>query len=150
MLRGALRYTAVALILALVLACSAYLWDINRAYERVSGNSTVISSPYGDIEFTEGGSGPDVLVVHGSGGGYDQGELLVQAGLGSQFHWVAPSRFGYLQSTFHENATFDDQAMPMLTCSIIWESKRLLSSHYLMADLPLSSLQYCILNEYHR
>jgi pimeloyl-ACP methyl ester carboxylesterase len=34
----------------------------------------------------------------------------VQAGLGSQFHWIAPSRFGYLQSTFHENATFDDQA----------------------------------------
>ncbi|HUM80712.1 MAG: alpha/beta hydrolase [Methanothrix sp.] len=110
MLRGSLRYTAVVLILALVLVSAAYLWDINRAYERVSGKSTIISSPYGDIEFTEGGSGPDVLVVHGSGGGYDQGELLVQAGLGSQFHWIAPSRFGYLQSTFHENATFDDQA----------------------------------------
>ena len=110
MLREAFRYTAVVLVLALVLACSAYLWDIDGAYERVSGKSTIISSPYGDIEFTEGGSGPDVLVVHGSGGGYDQGELLVQAGLGSQFHWVAPSRFGYLQSTFHENATFDDQA----------------------------------------
>ncbi|HOU71232.1 MAG TPA: alpha/beta hydrolase [Methanothrix sp.] len=100
----------MVLILALVLVSAAYLWDINRAYERVSGKSTIISSPYGDIEFTEGGSGPDVLVVHGSGGGYDQGELLVQAGLGSQFHWIAPSRFGYLQSTFHENATFDDQA----------------------------------------
>ena len=110
MLRGSLRYTAVVLILALVLVSAAYLWDINRAYERVSGKSTIISSPYGNIEFTEGGSGPDVLVVHGSGGGYDQGELLVQAGLGSQFHWIAPSRFGYLQSTFHENATFDDQA----------------------------------------
>lgn len=110
MLRGSLRYIAVVLILALVLVSAAYLWDINRAYERVSGKSTIISSPYGDIEFTEGGSGPDVLVVHGSGGGYDQGELLVQAGLGSQFHWIAPSRFGYLQSTFHENATFDDQA----------------------------------------
>jgi len=83
---------------------------MNRAYERVSGKSTVITSPYGDIEFTEGGSGPDVLVIHGSGGGYDQGELLARAVLGDQFHWITPSRFGYLRSTFHEGATFDDQA----------------------------------------
>ena len=67
-------------------------------------------SPYGDIEYTEGGSGPAVLVIHGSGGGYDQGELLAQAVLGEQFHWIAPSRFGYLRSTFREGATFDDQA----------------------------------------
>jgi pimeloyl-ACP methyl ester carboxylesterase len=49
-------------------------------------------------------------VIHGSGGGYDQGELLVQAVLGEQFHWITPSRFGYLRSTFHEGATWDDQA----------------------------------------
>jgi pimeloyl-ACP methyl ester carboxylesterase len=49
-------------------------------------------------------------VIHGSGGGYDQGELLVRALLGEQFHWIAPSRFGYLHSSFHDGATFDDQA----------------------------------------
>ena len=110
MLRGVLRYTAIGLILAIVLVSAAYFSDISRAYERISGKSTVIPSPYGDIEFTEGGSGPDVLVIHGSGGGYDQGELLVEAELGDKFHWITPSRFGYLRSTFHENATFDDQA----------------------------------------
>jgi pimeloyl-ACP methyl ester carboxylesterase len=88
----------------------AYFLDMNRAYERVRGKSTVIPSPYGDIEYTEGGSGPPVLVIHGSGGGYDQGELIVQALLGDQFHWITPSRFGYLGSTFHEGATWDDQA----------------------------------------
>jgi 2-hydroxy-6-oxonona-2,4-dienedioate hydrolase len=50
------------------------------------------------------------LVIHGSGGGFDQGELLARAVLGDQFHWITPSRFGYLRSTFHEGATFDDQA----------------------------------------
>jgi 2-hydroxy-6-oxonona-2,4-dienedioate hydrolase len=105
-----LRGIAIGLILAVVLVSAAYFWDMNRAYERVHAKSTVIASPYGDIEFTEGGSGPDVLVIHGSGGGYDQGELLVRAVLGDQFHWIVPSRFGYLRSTFHEGATFDDQA----------------------------------------
>ena len=110
MLRTILRWIAIGLILAVVLVSAAYFWDMNRAYERVSGKSTVMASPYGDIEFTEGGSGPDVLVIHGSGGGYDQGELLARAVLGDQFHWITPSRFGYLRSTFHEGATFDDQA----------------------------------------
>jgi 2-hydroxy-6-oxonona-2,4-dienedioate hydrolase len=110
MLRWILRCAAIGLILAVVLVSAAYFWDMNRAYERVNGKSTVIPSPYGDIEFTQGGSGPDVLVIHGSGGGYDQGELLVQAVLGDQFHWITPSRFGYLSSTFNEDATFDDQA----------------------------------------
>ena len=110
MLGKILRWIAIGLILAVVLVSAAYLSDINRAYERIQGKSTVIPSPYGDIEYTEGGSGPPVLVIHGSGGGYDQGELVVQAVLGDQFHWIAPSRFGYLRSTFSEGATFDDQA----------------------------------------
>lgn len=110
MLRRILRWIAIGLILAVVLVSAAYFWDMNRAYERVSGKSTVIPSPYGDIEFTVGGSGPDVLVIHGSGGGYDQGELLAQAVLGEQFHRITPSRFGYLHSTYPEGATFDDQA----------------------------------------
>jgi len=87
-----------------------YRRDIDRAYERVRGKSRVIPSPYGDIEYTEGGDGPHVLVSHGSGGGYDQGELIAQAFLDDGFHWIAPSRFGYLQSTFREGSTFDDQA----------------------------------------
>lgn len=110
MFRKILRWIAVGLIVAVVLVSAAYLSDMNRAYERIQGKSTVIPSPYGDIEYTEGGSGPTVLVIHGSGGGYDQGELVVEAVLGDQFHWIAPSRFGYLRSTFNEGATFDDQA----------------------------------------
>lgn len=110
MFRRILRWIALGLIAAVVLVSAAYLWDMNRAYERVRGKSTVIPSPYGDIEYTEGGSGTAVLVIHGSGGGYDQGELLVRAVLGEQFHWITPSRFGYLRSTFREGATFDDQA----------------------------------------
>lgn len=110
MFRRVLRWSALGLIAAVILAAAAYFWDMSRAYDRVRGKGTVIPSPYGDIEYTEGGSGPPVLVIHGSGGGYDQGELLVQAVLGDQFHWITPSRFGYLRSTFPEGATWDDQA----------------------------------------
>ncbi len=105
-----LRWIAVASFPLLVVAAAVYVRDIGRAYDRVAGRSRVIATPDGNVEFTQGGSGPAVLVVHGSGGGYDQGELIARAVVGDEFHWVAPSRFGYLRSTFREGATFDDQA----------------------------------------
>lgn len=83
---------------------------MRRAYDRIRGKSTIVSSPLGDIEFAHGGEGPTVLVIHGSGGGFDQGALIARAVLGDRFHWIAPSRFGYLRSTFRAGATFDDQA----------------------------------------
>jgi 2-hydroxy-6-oxonona-2,4-dienedioate hydrolase len=104
------RWIAVALLVLAIAAAAVYALDISKAYRRVAGRSTVITSPYGDIEFTQGGIGPAVLVIHGSGGGFDQGELIARAVLGKGFHWIAPSRFGYLRSTFHAGATFDDQA----------------------------------------
>ncbi len=84
--------------------------DTKQAYTRISGNSALRSSPLGDIEFKRGGAGIPVLVIHGSGGGYDQGELIAKTILGDEFAWIAPSRFGYLRSTFQKGATFEDQA----------------------------------------
>ncbi len=108
--RRLLGWVAAGSIVLLIVLSTAYLRDMNQAYERIRDRSVVIPSPFGDIEFTRGGSGPPVLVIHGSGGGYDQGELLVEALLGDDFQWIVPSRFGYLRSTFREGATFDDQA----------------------------------------
>jgi len=106
----ALRWTSIALLALALLAAAAYFHAIGRAYDRVSGKSKLVTAPNGNIEYTEGGSGPPVLVIHGSGGGFDQGELIAQAVLGEGFRWIAPSRFGYLRSTLPEGATFDDQA----------------------------------------
>lgn len=96
---------------ALALATTGcYLRDMRRASRRLHDRSALCASRWGAIEYREGGSGDPVLVVHGSGGGFDQGELVAQALLGDRFRWIAPSRFGYLRSTYHAGATFDDQA----------------------------------------
>lgn len=102
------------LLLALSgIGVSLAIWfavDTRRAYARITGHSTILPSPLGDIEFKREGTGIPVLVIHGSGGGYDQGELIATAVFGTQFDRILPSRFGYLRSTFHHCATFDDQA----------------------------------------
>lgn len=105
-LAGLSAATVVAAVSTVVL----YRRDIASAHARVRGHSQLLASPYGDIEFADSGSGPHVLVVHGSGGGFDQGQLMVDAVLGDQVHWIAPSRFGYLGSTFHAGAACDEQA----------------------------------------
>lgn len=105
-----LRWTLVGGVLIAAAGFAVYRRDMRRAYARTEGQSTVIGSPYGDIEYRQGGHGPAVLVIHGSGGGYDQGELMVRAVLDDSFHWIAPSRFGYLRSTAVPGATFDEQA----------------------------------------
>lgn len=111
---SALRWWVVLLVLLLVVMVlvggTFHVMDMRRAYERIARGSEVMSSPQGDIEFAQGGAGPPVLVIHGSGGGFDQGELLARAVLGERFRWIAPSRFGYLRSSLPGGATFDDQA----------------------------------------
>ncbi len=98
------------LALAVVWVGVSYMYDVRKAYQRVRGKSTVLRSARGNIEYTTGGSGIPVLVIHGGGGGFDQGQLLVDALLGNEFQWIAPSRFGYLESSLPEGATWDDQA----------------------------------------
>lgn len=110
MLGRLLRWSALGLAAAVAAVVILYVRDLARARERVSGRSTVIPSPYGDIEYTEHGSGSPVLVIHGSGGGYDQGELIAEAVLAGPFRVITPSRFGYLRSTYAAGATFDEQA----------------------------------------
>jgi 2-hydroxy-6-oxonona-2,4-dienedioate hydrolase len=79
MLKSALSALAIAVAVFAVVAAVAYTRAMDHAYERIRGRSTVIASPLGDIEYTLGGSGPAVLVIHGSGGGFDQGQFLAQA-----------------------------------------------------------------------
>ena len=54
----------------------AYLRDIRAAHRRVSTGSAMVETLCGPIEYADRGKGPPVLVVHGAGGGFDQGLLL--------------------------------------------------------------------------
>jgi len=109
--KWSLIVVALVPVLLAAAALAAFRHDMADAYRRIGSGSQVARVPQGDIEYAVGGgSGPPVLVVHGSGGGFDQGELLARAALGDGWRWIAPSRFGYLRSTLRDGATFDDQA----------------------------------------
>ena len=87
-----------------------YQRDIRQARERVAAGSRIAQTPCGPIEYAVTGDGPPVLVVHGSGGGYDQGldfgEPLATHGL----RVIAVSRFGYLRTPLPADASAAAQA----------------------------------------
>lgn len=99
--------------LVVVLGVSVYLSyqrDIQLAYARLATGSQLVETPCGTIEYALAGVGPPVLIVHGSGGGYDQGlefgQMLVRRG----FRIITVSRFGYLRSELPADASAVAQA----------------------------------------
>lgn len=69
--------------------------DINSELDE---GSSLVELDYGVVEYGREGVGDPVLVIHGAGGGYDQGLFVGRELFGSGRDLIAPSRFGYLRS----------------------------------------------------
>ncbi len=96
---------------AAALAYAAYRKDMEAARQRIEAdNRQVIDSAEGPIEFAESGDGPPVLLIHGAGGGFDQGLDLGRAFVGDNYRVLAPSRFGYLGTPLLADASAEAQA----------------------------------------
>jgi pimeloyl-ACP methyl ester carboxylesterase len=87
-----------------------YRRDVQAARKRVEAGSRMIETKCGRIEYGDAGHGKPVLLIHGAGGGYDQGLLLGDLVLGEGFRLIAPSRFGYLKSPVPEDSSLEAQA----------------------------------------
>jgi pimeloyl-ACP methyl ester carboxylesterase len=95
---------------ATALAYTAYRKDIEVAKRRIDADRQLVDTAEGPIEFAESGDGPAVLLIHGAGGGFDQGLELGRAFLGDHYRLVAPSRFGYLGTPLPTDASAEAQA----------------------------------------
>ena len=95
---------AVTAVVFVALAYPRYQHDMHEARERLLAGSQVIQTNSGPIEYATVGDGYPVLVVHGAGGGYDQGLILAQF-VGDDFRRIAISRFGYLRTPLSINAS---------------------------------------------
>lgn len=84
--------------------------DIGAARLRVSAGSMHATTACGPIEYSQIGQGRPLLVVHGAGGGYDQGLLFAGPLADRGFRVTAMSRFGYLRTPLPEDASPRTQA----------------------------------------
>jgi len=87
-----------------------YRQQLRAAQERISNASRLVQTPCGPIEYAIAGDGTPVLVVHGAGGGYDQGLDFARPLIGNGFRVIAMSRFGYLRTPLPHDASAAAQA----------------------------------------
>ncbi len=109
------RSTFVGLVCVLGLAAavtvrSRILDDMDAAAARAAQGSTLIATRCGPIEYQEAGAGVPLLVVHGSGGGHDQGMAFARPLASQGVRVIAMSRFGYLRTPMPADASAVTQA----------------------------------------
>jgi pimeloyl-ACP methyl ester carboxylesterase len=105
---------AIAAI-AVIVVLATFTWqsfdrDIDAARARVATGSRIAETTCGRIEYAVAGAGSPVLVVHGAGGGFDQGLAFGQPLIDAGFQVIAPSRFGYLRTPLPADASPAAQA----------------------------------------
>ena len=89
----------------------AYSAEMARAEALVSPElSTTTNTRFGVLEYAEAGQGAPLLMIHGTGGGLDQGLFFAKRFAEGGYRVIAPSRFGYLRSAFPEDPSSENQA----------------------------------------
>jgi pimeloyl-ACP methyl ester carboxylesterase len=85
--------------------------DMRKARERLDAvPRSTVATRFGTIEWAEAGDGPPVLMLHGTGGGSDQGLLFCARLVAAGWRVIAPSRFGYLGTDFPDDPSAANQA----------------------------------------
>lgn len=72
--------------------------EMSQIRSRLEAGSRIAATDRGPIEYAREGSGREALVIHGAGGGYDQGLMLGRDLFDRDTEILAPSRFGYLRT----------------------------------------------------
>jgi pimeloyl-ACP methyl ester carboxylesterase len=107
--RIAIGVTLGALFATAAIVATRYHLDIDQARARLA-HSSIANTRCGPIEYSRTGEGPAVLVVHGAGGGFDQGESFGAPLVAAGHSVVAMSRFGYLRTARPADASAEAQA----------------------------------------
>jgi len=111
MRRRSVALAALAAAALLVAAVAAlYQRDIRAARARIAEGGRVAHTPCGAIQYAERGQGVPMLVIHGAGGGFDQGLEFMGALAGRGVRIISVSRFGYLGTPLPADASAAAQA----------------------------------------
>jgi pimeloyl-ACP methyl ester carboxylesterase len=109
----------IIMITLIIVSCTVFLLfaltypdyhrEMSSTKERLI-TSEILKTPDGEIEYAVKGEGTPVLLLHGAGGGFDQGLWMSKVFLEDKYKFISVSRYGYLRSPIPDNATIKNQA----------------------------------------
>jgi pimeloyl-ACP methyl ester carboxylesterase len=106
--------------------------------------SSTVETPWGRVEYLDGGDGSPVFLSHGVLGGHDNVRELVDLWFGLQFRAIGPSRFGYLGSVMPPHATVAEQADVYAALLDHLRLERVVLCGFSAVDLQRSSSRFAI------
>lgn len=109
-MRTTLSTILAALALSALVAWHRYSTDLAQARARVMTGSELLQAPCGTFEHASAGAGTPLLLIHGAGGGFDQGLAFGRSLISAGIRVIAPSRFGYLRTPAPQNDSAEAQA----------------------------------------
>jgi pimeloyl-ACP methyl ester carboxylesterase len=101
---------AAGVVVASGTAYRIYATQLAQSRARLEGRSEVFQSRFGAMEYAIAGNGPPLLMIHCTGGGFDQGLAFTAPLVAAGWKVIAPSRFSYLRSAFPNDPSLDHQA----------------------------------------
>jgi pimeloyl-ACP methyl ester carboxylesterase len=101
---------AVTVAVAVAGSVSAYQGWKRGQLERLEAESSILETAQGPVEYRKYGTGPAVLIAHGSPGGYDQGYAVSRLIESESLTFIAVSRPGYLHTPLGVGTTPEAQA----------------------------------------
>jgi pimeloyl-ACP methyl ester carboxylesterase len=108
--RSVLILAGLGLVAAAILIGWRFSRDVALATARAAQGGVLMPTRCGPIEYQEAGAGVPLLVVHGSGGGHDQGMAFARTLARHGVRVIAMSRFGYLRTPMPADASAAAQA----------------------------------------
>ncbi len=105
-----LKFAAVLAGVGFAYTYPRYQREKKAALDRLRAGSQIFQSPSGELEYQVAGDGQPILVIHGAGGGYEQGMLLTQVFDLTRYKIIAISRPGYRLTPLATGIRPEDQA----------------------------------------
>lgn len=109
-MRGLTKFTVSIASAATLGGYLAYRRELAALRARLTEERRLAETALGPVEYGREGEGEPALVVHGAGGGFDQGLFLGRETLGAGYDLIAPSRFGYLGAALPDDPSPAAQA----------------------------------------
>jgi 2-hydroxy-6-oxonona-2,4-dienedioate hydrolase len=107
---AAVAVLALGLLVASWVIGKHFEQDLAQAAARSAQGSTIATTACGPIEYQAAGAGMPLLMIHGSGGGHDQGMAWARPLAQHGVRVIAMSRFGYLRTPRPADASPEAQA----------------------------------------
>jgi 2-hydroxy-6-oxonona-2,4-dienedioate hydrolase len=108
--RWVLGAAGAAVLAGFAYGAGSFRATLAGSRHRIASRSSLAPTRFGQMEYATAGIGKPMLMLHGTGGGFDQG-LRFGADLAANgFAIIAPSRFGYLRSDFPPEPSPEHQA----------------------------------------